>query len=372
MNHAGIGKTTLAHHICVKWARDGFLAEDFDAIILIPMRAAQQRSLKDVIKTHVGKENYQQIKKSAGRRCLIILEGLDEMSVDCRQNDTFLVRLIEKCNKLEEAVVMITSRPHACEEVDAGRRIAIVGFGKNEIRQFAEKYFSKESHCVEEFLRQLDEYPQLHSLCYVPLHLVMVVDIFCCNEKRLPSTLTKLCQLFIVMTLKREVTKYNIAKKSVAVKAAATTAKETTLCEMLRGIPKETVGIVMCLSELAYHSFFKWHHDREGIYEPRILFTMSDLIQCGIETTNEFDGFGLLNSMIVHQIAFDHVTFTFSHISVQEFLCSVHTCLLPEQEKLLCVNKLVHYDRLWEFCSDLAPSMFTNCMLHSYLSIYNL
>ena len=33
----GIGKTTLAHEICLRWARDGFLSEDFDAgSILIP------------------------------------------------------------------------------------------------------------------------------------------------------------------------------------------------------------------------------------------------------------------------------------------------------------------------------------------------
>ena len=264
MNCAGIGKTTLAHHICVKWARDGFLAEDFNAIILITLRSVQQRSLKDVMKKEIGKENYQQMKKSAGSRCLIILEGLDEMSVDCRQNDPFLVRLIKECNKLEEAIVTITSRPHACEGIDAGRRIEIIGFGKDEIREFVEKYFSREPQCVEEFLRQLDEYPQLHSLCYVPLHLLMVVDIFHYSEKRLPSTLTELYQLFIVMTLKRQDKKENVAKKSscssVAVTAAAAAdSVEESLCVMLRGIPKETVGIVLCLSRLAYRGFFDWY-----------------------------------------------------------------------------------------------------------------
>ena len=32
MNCAGIGKTTLAHEICLQWARDGFLADEFDAV----------------------------------------------------------------------------------------------------------------------------------------------------------------------------------------------------------------------------------------------------------------------------------------------------------------------------------------------------
>ena len=82
MSCAGIGKTTLAHHICVKWARDRFFAEDFDAMILITLRSTQQRSLEEVTMEHIGEENYQQMKKSAGSKCLIILEGLDEISVD--------------------------------------------------------------------------------------------------------------------------------------------------------------------------------------------------------------------------------------------------------------------------------------------------
>ena len=45
---------------------------------------------------YIGEENYQQLKKSAGSRCLMILEGLDEISVDHRQNDRFLMRLVIK------------------------------------------------------------------------------------------------------------------------------------------------------------------------------------------------------------------------------------------------------------------------------------
>ena len=49
MNCAGIGKTTLANEICVRWARDGFLSEDFDVIVLIPLRCVQQRTLEEII-----------------------------------------------------------------------------------------------------------------------------------------------------------------------------------------------------------------------------------------------------------------------------------------------------------------------------------
>ena len=343
MSCAGIGKTTLANELCVRWARDGFLAEDFDVIVLVPLRSLQQRSLKEVINKEIGKENYQQMKKSAGSRCLIILEGLDEMEVDRRQSDPFLIRLIKECNKLEKATILITSRPHACEEIDAGRRVEVVGFGKDEIREFAEKSFPNDAKSVEQFLRQLNEYPQLHSLCYIPMNLVMIVDIFQCNEKKLPSTLTELYQVFIVMTLKRQVKKENVTKKpavcsSVAVRAADSV--EETLCVMLRGIPKETVGIVLCLSRLAYRGFFDWYCHREDEYgwqkwkEPKIIFTESDLIQCDIEVTSDFDGFGLMKVTHTHQLLADINTYSFNHLTIQEYLCAVYISLQSQQEQL--------------------------------------
>jgi len=361
---AGIGKTTLANEICIKWARDGFLAEDFDAIILIPLRSVQQKSLEKVMMEHIGEENYQKLKKSAGSRCLIILEGLDEMAIDRQQNDPFLIRLIKECTILEEAIVIITSRPHACKTIDAGRRIEVVGFGRNEIREFVEKSFSRHIHSVEEFLQQLDKYPQLHSLCYIPMNLVMMIDIFNCNEKKLPSTLTELYQLFFVMTLKRQDIKEN-AKKLAYSSLTVTAAKETLLSKMLGGIPEEKVGTVVCLSRLAYRGFFDWYCHREDECSlikwrnPKIIFTESDLILCDIEVTSNFDGFGLLKVTPTHQLPIDTNTYSFNHLTVQEFLCAIHILLLSQQEQLQLLKENFHeYPNIFTFVyglTDFAP-----------------
>ena len=351
MSCAGIGKTTLANELCVRWARDGFLAENFDAVVLIPLRSVQQRSLEEVFVKHIGEENYQQMMKFAGNRCLIILEGFDELAIDRRQSDPFLLCLIKECTVLEEATILITSRPHACEEIDAGRKVEVVGFGKEEIREFVERSFPQDTQFDQEFLRQLDEYPQLHSLCYIPINLVMIVDIFQCIEKKLPSTLTELYQVFIVMTLKRQVKKEYVTKKhavcsSVAVRAADSV--EETLCVMLRGIPKETVGIVLCLSRLAYRGFFDWYCHREDEYgwkkwkEPKIIFTESDLVQCDIEVTSDFDGFGLLKTTQTHQLLTDINTYSFNHLTIQEYFCAVYISLQSQQEQLHLLREHFH------------------------------
>ena len=272
----------------------------------------------------------------------------------------------ECANILEEATILITSRPHACEEIDAGRRIEVVGFGNDEIREFAEKSFPNDIQSVGEFLRQLEEYPQLHSFCYIPMNLVMLVDIFHFSEKKLPSTLTELYQLFIVMTLRRQVEKENVAKKSavcssVAVRAADSV--EETLCVMLRGVPKETIGIVLCLSRLAYQGFFDSYCLREGkdkygrqenLKEPKIIFTESDLVQCDIEVTSDFDGYGLLKATPTHELLTDINTYSFNHLTVQEFLCAVYVSLQSQQEQLHLLREHFHeYPNVFTFVCGL-------------------
>ena len=363
MSRSGIGKTTLSHELCLRWARDGFLTEDFDVVILIPLRTVQQRSLEEVMVEHTGKNNYEQLMRSAGCRCLIILEGFDELGVKCRQSDPFLMRLIREYTTLEEATILITSRPHACDEINAGRRIEVVGFGRDEIREFAEKSFPNDIQSVEEFLWQLDEYPQLYSLCYIPMNLVMLADIFHCSEKKLPSTLTELYHLFIAMTLKRQIEK-NVSKqpavcKSVAVRTAD--GAEEILGIMLRGIPKETVGIVLRLSRLAYRGFFDWYCHRESgsrwrkdWKEPKIIFTQSDLIRCDIEVTNDFDGFGLLKATYIHELLTDINTYSFNHLTIQEYLCAVYISLQSQQEQLHLMTEHFHeYPNIFSFVCGL-------------------
>ena len=346
INCAGIGKTTLANEVCVRWARDGFLSDDFDTVLLIPMRCVQQRSIEQVMIEFIGEEAYQQLKKSAGNRCLIILEGLDEMASDRQMSDQFFVNLIKHCAVLEKSTILITSRPHACSELDANRRVEVIGFGADEIKEFIEKSFPNDDHSVSELLQQLNDYPHLNfkSLCYSPLNLIMITDIFrSSQDKKLPSTLTELYKLFLVMILHREV------KKCSGV--SPTAANSEGLKKMLPGIPINAIGIVFLLCRLSFCAFFDWHIDmkEEDIFgdekkwkDPKIIFTTEDLKQCGIEVTSDFDGFGLLKATHIHEVPTDTSAYNFSHLSIQEFLSSLYISLLPQEEQLHLMNEYFH------------------------------
>ena len=319
----------------------------------------------------VGEEDYPKLKKSAGSKCLLILEGLDEMALNRLQSDVTLRRLIEDNTLLEKAKILITSRPHACKNLVAGRTVEVVGFGDKEIREFVENSFPNDLEAIEEFMKQVTEYPQLHSLCYIPLNLVMIIDIFYFSKNKLPSTLTELYRLFIVMILQREVKKGNVKKLTVHV-----AHDFEMMLQKIIDIPKDAVGAVYLLCKLAYYAFFKSCSERKVIgkrwKDPKIIFTKSDLTDSGIEITSEFEGFGLLKTTHAHQLTSDTVTYNFLHLTVQEFLCSLYMSTLSQQEQLnLLSEHFIDYPNVMIFLCGLTR-LASNEMIkfvHSKLNV---
>ena len=344
----------MANEICVKWARDGFLSDDFNIVILITLRTVQQRSLKDVVIKLIGEKAYQLLMESLGAKCLIILEGLDEMAAERQQNDSLLMELVKDVPiDFVKTRIIITSRPNACQELKANRTIEIIGLGDKEIMEFVQNSFPGDTQSVEAFSTHLDEYPQLYSLCYVPMSLVMVVRIFKYKQQSLPSTLTELYRLFVVMTLIREDKKKSVTKHLAS--TAMVGVAEEMLCKVFADIPREKIQIVLALCKLAYFGFFEWH--REGgsnTKEPKIIFTENDLIQSGIEVTNNYDGHGLLQVETLYQLTGDCITYNFIHLTVQEFLCAVYMLTLSQEEQ---------YHLLKEYFDDYPNIMILYCGL---------
>ena len=346
----GIGKTTLTNEICMKWARDGFLSNDFNIVILITLRVVEQRSLEDCVIELIGDEAYEQLKKSLGAKCLLLLDGLDEMAVEQQQNDSLIMKLLNGVSiEFEKARIVITSRPKACQKLNADRIIEIIGLREKEIVEFIQKSFPGNTESAEALLKQLNEYPQLHSLCHVPLSLVIIVDIFKYRNQCLPSTLTELYRLFIAMRLIREGRNKSIVNDLAS--ASTVDAGEEILHKLFADIPNKEMKGVLILSKLAYYSFFNRDICREQ-KKPKIIFTEDDLFQCG----SNFDGHGLLQVEYLYTISGSHVTYKFIHILLQEFFCAIYMLTLSQEEQ---------YRILKEYFNDYPTIMIFYCGLTS-------
>ena len=299
------------------------------------------------------------VAKSHGNRCLIILEGLDEISSHWQQNNTMFCQLVKTTTFLSHANILVTSRPHACIHLHRyitsyARTVEIVGLDKPQVKEYAELYFHNLG-IAEKFTKQVNDNPQINSLCYVPLCLNMVLECFKYNNETLQTTLTELYQSFIIS----KVTEQIHFKKAVSLGTVLENDEDyiKKLIGALSGVPdvlsKEALETMFLLSKLAYKSYFEWsEHDfdyfttTEG---PKIIYTNADLAHCNI-TNSGNDACGLLKATNTLFATGNTAVYTFNHLSVQEYFCALYISLLPEDQQLqLLEDHFTDYPYLWPF-----------------------
>ena len=356
MYSIGIGKTTLANEICLKWAKDKgcFLSKDYDLIILIRLRTVQERALKQVMIEAIGSEAaYDELlTKSHGKRCLIILEGLDEISTHWQKNDTMFCKLVKDVF-LTDANILVTSRPHACIDLyyyikGHARTIEIVGFDKPQIKERAKLYFHN-SDTAEKFMEQVNNDPHISSLCYVPLCLNMVLECFKYNNETLHTTLTELYQSFIISKVDEHIRFKNAVSMGTVLESDQKYFKDlgTILSDVPNVLSKEALEILFLLSKLAYKSYFQWSNKAER--NPKIIYNNKDLAQCSI-TNSGNDACGLLKATNTLFSTINTAVYTFNHLSVQEYFCALYISLLPEDQQLqLLKDHITDYPHMWPF-----------------------
>ena len=340
LHSIGIGKTTLANEICLKWTndKDGFLSKDYDLIILVQLRAIRDRTLQQAIIEAVGSEAAygELLTKSHGKRCLIILEGLDEMSAHWQQNDTMFCQLVKNIHFLSHANILVTSRPHACIHLHKDiksytRTIEIVGFDKPQIKEYAELYFRN----PKKFMEQVNNDPYISSLCYVPLCLNMLSERFKYNHETFHITLSELCQSFIISKVDQHI---QAASLGIVPKSDEQFLKNVAavLSDIPNVLSKRTLEIMFLLSKLAYKSYFEWYECKEhGINlfdddvlmiaerNPKVIYTNKDLAECNI-TNSGNDACGLLKATNTLFATSNTAVYTFNHLCSRVFLCPLH------------------------------------------------
>ena len=377
--YLGIGKTTLAEEICKKWVDgDQFLANTYEYVILIPLRWVQVRSLEEIMIEFVKDiEVYHELKRLRGSKCLIILEGLDEVSMKWQQNDETFKQLVVRKTIFESATIMITSRPHACNDLYSkvrpmARKIEIVGFSKKQIIEYIEYKFCS-SLTASKFIKELEYFPHISSLCYIPLSLKMVAEIFFNNNESFPCYLTELYQKFVVLSIKRFYQPEHCPSSChTAISDDKDLVKKLSVAFNSYNISDEAVSTVFLLCKLAYYSYFKWN-ESDGISKnPKIIYTKKDLLTFNMVVNLENEGFDLLK--ISHTPLFHDVTYNFNHISIQEYLCALYISLLPENEQSELLNEyFIEYPNVWLFYAGITciDSSFTSTYLKKVIMQLN-
>ena len=339
----GIGKTVLAKEIAYQWATNEILTE-IKMVFLLYLRDPQLQSItttKQLVEyMSMGCLDDDQITtfnkylvNTKGQQLCIVMDGFDEYPTLLQEN-SFIVDIING-GVLPEAIVVITSRPTATvslhDQVD--RRIDILGLPKEERDKYISQVLSSTPTKKAELEKHLKQKPVINGLCFVPLHLAVLLYLF--RQGSLPETLTEMNESFILHTIYRNLKKHGKTPSGLVSK--------------LTNVPKPVLDIVYNLSELAF----------KGLQENKLVFTFEEMKQvCPLtfvdETAGDINGFGLLQAVqhYPHKGAAAGATTShnFLHYTMQEYLAALHMSNLPSEQQSSLMKKTFwdgHYNFMW-------------------------
>ena len=177
----GVGKSTFSKKLAVDWARgEKEILKQFTVLLLIKLRDVcntpsvcamlEQAELLSAENPLVFNQLYDYILQNQ-EKVLLILDGFDEYSAE----KSSPIHHIWRGSLLRECVAIVTTRPSKEEELRTPSHVQfeISGFTDDQIKQFAENFFSHRKDIADEFNEFLTE-RHLWDMAKIPLLLLML------------------------------------------------------------------------------------------------------------------------------------------------------------------------------------------------------
>ena len=177
----GVGKSTFSKKLAVDWARgEKEILKQFTVLLLIKLRDVcntpsvcamlEQAELLSAENPLVFNQLYDYILENQ-EKVLLVLDGFDEYSAETSSP----IHHIWRGNLLRDCVAIVTTRPSKEDELRTPSHVQfeISGFTNDQIKQFAEKFFSHRKDITDEFTKFLTE-RNLWGMAKIPLLLLML------------------------------------------------------------------------------------------------------------------------------------------------------------------------------------------------------
>ena len=334
----GSGKTTLVHRFSKDWASGKLNMRNIKLLFLVHLRGFFNNphiTLRDIIKLYYPDESMVDVitheaEESSGEGLCFILDGLDEYRPKLK-NTTFIFKLIKRLH-LPNAVVIIASRPAASFQLRkmADKNIEVIGFLKAQVYEYVEKYPFIATDNGKDLRKYLEQHPNVHHMCYLPIHAAMVCYLFNIMDGALPRTETEMYTDFTTLTLLRTIRrKEDDEEMADAIRSA-------------EDLPEDEKKLFLKICKLGFE---KTVSSKQVMRKDEVSDFFKD-VHCGNESM------GLITAdCISRKCGFENL-YTFLHLTFQEYLAAYHVFKLSDTEQLKLLRKYGnkrHMQMVWKF-----------------------
>ncbi len=356
----GSGKTTLVHKIVKDWSK-GRALRKVNLVFLVTLRIVNrnttQETLSSILKSFYHNEGElkkvcEEIEAANGEKACFIIDGLDEYHPQDRDN-SLIYQLLDK-TFLPLAMVIVMSRPVAIEtlrEEVVTHKVEVLGFSKEQILDYIDSFPFGSSSCdssvAATYPAKLKEYlyrhPNVFNMCNIPIHAAMICFLFQYQKGNIPNTQTKIYQEFTRSTILRHIRRHN-------------SHAQVHSLEKLTGSLKEH------FKKLCHLAYIMSISNRQ-IATPEIM----DKELCEYISRNSDEW--CLGLVTIHHIAELYgvtKTYSFLHLTVQEFLTAYYITNLEKDEQIeilsmfqyISSSTIVFYFGLTQFTSRWILKLF--------------
>ena len=307
----GIGKSTFAWELCRRWDEIESL-RDYHTVVLLKLRekwVLNATLLSDLFRypslPEFSRAVAREVHESHGKHLLLVLDGFDEVSHSFH-GDSVIKSILCK-QLLPECTIILTTRPSAKATLESvcqpqvDKHVEIIGFTEEERVRYITEVFSKEPEFQANFLKYMFLVPHIKSMMYIPLNCAIIAQVYSESQSShhlaIPRTRTQL---------------YKALAHSLLVRHMKMKEGNREYTSMLpEGLNKEDMERFRVLAKFAFDSYHKGESKKVTFFKEDI---PEGLVHFGFmnESKEMYAGKGV------------EQTFSFLHLSLQEYLAAWH------------------------------------------------
>ena len=333
----GSGKTTLTWYITQQWV-EGMIFQQFNLLIRIsPSNLRNNCNLADIIPyldPSMQKNVAKAITARNGKGVCFVIDSWDEVPHTASWQQSFLYQFVKGKvgDTLPECSIIVTSRPNASSMLRtcATSILQISEFDSLKIEEFVDKSLDEDK--AIRFFEILEEKPELHALCHLPLNVTIAVHLYRTSNNELPSTRTELYKALVNTQLSRHWQSRTSDGDS---------AMEINVSNVMELLPDEMDTTFRALCKLAYI----------GLEEGLSSFDQVKIKKAGLDPTAKNTlslmkaekGFSKDTSLMKAEKGFskDTTKYSFLHYTIQEFLAAYDITELEDAKQTAAVARLL-------------------------------